>query len=65
VAADRPEASVAPSSAELLGTVGTVAMAGLGCVYGFAASHRAKLHENEMVRQELEVLEGEGGICLS
>ena len=49
----------------VLWTVGGLAMAGVAYAYKSMVNYRDKAIEEKLAQQELEVLEGEGGICLS
>jgi len=48
-------------SRTILWTVGTLTM---GYVYKKMVNYREKVFDRKLMQQELEVLEGEGGICL-
>ncbi|MEO6033888.1 MAG: hypothetical protein ABIQ35_01405 [Verrucomicrobiota bacterium] len=48
----------------ILWAFGGVAIASLGVAYKAAVNCREKSIEEQLVKQELEILEGEGGICL-
>ena len=45
--------------------LGSLAVAGAGYVYKTLVDHRDKVFDKKLTEQELEILEGEGGICLS
>ncbi len=49
----------------LWGTIGTMAMSGVGLLIRTVSRYRAKLFDQRFLQHELAVLEGEGGICLS
>lgn len=51
-------------SKTILWAVGGIAMAGMAYAYKAALNYREKAFEEKLVKQELETLEGEGGICL-
>ena len=53
------------SKTMLWGTIGTMAMSGVGLMIRTISRYRAKLSEQQFLQQELAVLEGEGGICHS
>ena len=46
-------------------TVGTMAMSGVGLIIEITRRNRERVVERKFEEQELQVLEGEGGICLS
>lgn len=46
-------------------TVGTMAVGCLGYMLTTVRHYRRKVSDREFLKQELAVLEGEGGICLT
>lgn len=46
-------------------TLGSVAVGGVGLVLRTIHHYRQRMWEREFEQQELQVLEGEGGICLN
>ncbi|MDB6024278.1 MAG: hypothetical protein JWM68_501 [Verrucomicrobiales bacterium] len=45
-------------------TVGTMAATGVGLIIEITRRYRERVFEKEFEQHELQVLEGEGGICL-
>ena len=57
--------SISKKTLWTVGTLGTIAMGGVG--WAIKTLHRVKerVADRKFLQQELAILEGEGGICLS
>ena len=45
-------------------TLGTVTLGGIGLLMKTIRRYQEKVSDSQFLQQELEILEGEGGICL-